>query len=260
MDLLPDIQFSRRRFFAISAVASLAGGLGIACGGPRLARAPGFPRQRWQYTAREKELLAKRSPSFEIVVRESPTGGLLRRHARPVPQGLDLSRVARRMEHTMRQAKGVGIAGPQVGLSLRIATLMLDYKTPHPRVIFVRNPLIVERSEQMNEGYEGCLSIPGVGGLVRRHQWIRVQHTSLEGEVLSQEAEGPNAVLWQHELDHLDGVLYVDLLLGELLPMEEVRRRRRLKHAPTSRPSGAELWPAGFRALWAANHAPIPLM
>jgi len=121
--------------------------------------------------------------------------------------------------------------------------LMLDYKTDHPRTVFVRNPLIAERSDETIEGYAGCLSIPGVGGLVRRNRGIRVEHATIEGEVVSCEAEGPNAVLWQHELDHLDGVLYVDKVLGELLPMEEVRRlRKQAEPADVSRgPSGEHL-------------------
>ena len=154
---------------------------------------------------------------------------------------MDLTAVAARMEQTMNAAEGVGIAGPQVGLALRVATLKLDYKTDAPTTIFVRNPVIVERSEETVEGYEGCLSVPGVGGLVRRSQWIALEHDTPEGETVRTEAEGPNAVLWQHELDHLDGVLYLDRLLGELLPMEEVRRRRKLAdEAADQAPAGSD--------------------
>jgi len=135
--------------------------------------------------------------------------------------------VAARMERTMRDAGGVGIAGPQVGLSLRIATLLLDYKTDAPHVLFVRNPVIVERSDETLEGYEGCLSVPDVGGLVRRNSWLRLEYEGVDGAPASAEAEGYNAVLWQHELDHLDGVIYLDRLLGALMPMDEVRRLRK---------------------------------
>jgi peptide deformylase len=143
------------------------------------------------------------------------------------------------MIETMNRASGVGIAGPQVGLALRVALLKLDYKTDNPYTVFVRNPVIVERSDETVDGYEGCLSIPGVGGLVRRNRWIRVEHVVADGEVVTTEAEDANAVLWQHELDHLDGVLYVDLLLGELLPMDEVRRlREELERGEQSRRFG----------------------
>ena len=163
---------------------------------------------------------------FDMVVRGCSDTNVLRLRARAVPAGADLEEVAARMEATMRAAGGVGIAGPQVGLSLRVATLMLDYKTDDPTVLFARNPRILERADDTAEGYEGCLSIPGVGGLVRRNTWVRVRYETAEGEPIEVEAEGPNAVLWQHELDHLDEVLYIDKVLGELLPMEEVRRLR----------------------------------
>ena len=219
---------TRRGFLSLSAtgLAGLAG-----CGGlSRIARAPGFPPEPWSLTPAEKRLLAAAREDFEVIIRSKRgkrAAGVLRALARPVPPGLDLSRVAARMERTMRRARGVGIAGPQVGLGLRVATLMLDYKTKKPYVLFVRNPVIVQRSDESMDGYEGCLSIPGVGGLVRRSRWIKVEYTDAAGRVQVKQAEGPNAVLWQHELDHLDGVLYVDRLLGQLLPMDEVRRRRK---------------------------------
>ncbi|HUT77555.1 MAG TPA: peptide deformylase, partial [Polyangia bacterium] len=76
-----------------------------------------------------------------------------------------------------------------------------------------------------------------VGGLVRRHAWIRVRHDGPGGEPLETEAEGYNAVLWQHELDHLEGMLYIDHLQGELLPMDEVRRLRKEQEERDVKPS-----------------------
>jgi peptide deformylase len=175
----------------------------------------------------ERRAIDSGRPDFEVVVRGCSDTLILRTRARPVPRGLDLTTITARMERTMRDAEGVGIAGPQVGLGLRVATLLLDYKTDNPRVLFVRNPIIAERSDETLEGYEGCLSVPGVGGLVRRNRWLRLEYDTAGGETATVEAEGYNAVLWQHELDHLDGVLYVDRLLGELLPMDEVRRLRK---------------------------------
>jgi peptide deformylase len=222
---------SRRAFLALSAggAAGLAAGCGgVGAAGSSLAPAPGLPPRAFAFTTQERQLVEAQGDEFAIVTRGAgKRASVLRRLARPVPPGLDLSAVARRMERTMRKAKGVGLAGPQVGLSLRVATLMLDARTKHPRTIFVRNPVIVERSDRTVEGYEGCLSVPGVGGLVRRHAWVRIQHTHRDGSVLHARADGFNAVLWQHELDHLDGVLYLDKLQGELLPMDEVRRRRK---------------------------------
>ena len=149
------------------------------------------------------------------------------RRARAVPDGRRLPpELPERMAATMRGAKGVGLAGPQVGLSLRVTTVLLDWTAPHPRLVFARNPQIVERSDDTIEFYEGCLSIPDVGGLVRRSRWVRVAFEQADGTPMVDEAEGPNAVLWQHEIDHLDGVLYPDRLLGELMPIDEMRRRR----------------------------------
>jgi len=179
--------------------------------------------------------------ALEIVVRDQSRGGMLRSRARRVSENLELGDLARRMEQTMKSAGGVGIAGPQVGLSLRLALLLLDYKTDRPRTLFVINPVIVERSDESALGYEGCLSVPGFGGLVRRSVWLRVRYRDLAGQRQVAEAEGANAVLWQHELDHLDGVLFVDHLQGDLLPMEEVRRRRRLMEQGLSHRSGSSL-------------------
>jgi peptide deformylase len=163
---------------------------------------------------------------FELIIRDGEDSRVLRTRARPVPDGMDLAEVAARMEKTMQDAGGVGIAAPQVGLSLRMAVLNVDYKTEYPRNLVVLNPCILERSDESRPGYEGCLSIPDKGGLVRRSEWIRVQYTTLDGEYCEEFYDGPNAVLWQHELDHLDGVLYVDRLIGDLLPWEEAKRLR----------------------------------
>jgi len=186
---------------------------------------PGVAPIAWSEA--ERRAIDAARPDFEVIVRGCSDTAVLRTRARAVPRGLDLDAVAARMERTMRDAGGVGIAGPQVGLGLRVATLLLDYKTDSPHVLFVRNPIIVERSDETLEGYEGCLSVPEVGGLVRRNRWLRLEYDGAEGGTIAAEAEGYNAVLWQHELDHLDGVIYLDRLLGALLPMDEVRRLRK---------------------------------
>lgn len=196
---------------------------------------------RFAWTVDERLRMDDQRDDFEVVTRGSGSARILRRRAREVPGDMHLGVIAKRMQAAMRRTGGVGIAGPQVGLGLRVSMLELDYKTDHPRTVFVRNPLILERSDETIEGYEGCLSVPDVGGLVRRNRWIKVSYQSLSGELLIAEAQGANAVLWQHELDHLDGVLYLDRLLGELLPMEEVRRRR--KQAEQQTPAEPEAAP-----------------
>ncbi|HUU00131.1 MAG TPA: peptide deformylase [Myxococcota bacterium] len=219
------MRWSRREMLALSGLATLP--LFSGCAGPSVSRR-GFV---WRDD--ESLRLNGRREEFEVVTRGSPGTRVLRLWARPVPAGLDLEDVARRMEAAMRHKGGVGIAGPQVGLSLRVAVLELDYKTDHPFTVFARNPLILERSDDTQDGYEGCLSIPDVGGLVRRNRWIKVRYETNAGKVVSTEAQGPNAVLWQHEIDHLEGILYVDKLQGDLLPMEEVRRLRKAAEQKT---------------------------
>lgn len=220
---------SRRKFLTLSAgFASIVGLSGLAGASPSsIALGPGFPPETWSWTPAEKQLLSQDRADFDLVIRGKEGASVLRSLTKPVPPNHNLEKVSQRMEETMMKAGGVGLAGPQVGLSLRVATLMLDYKSKTPKTIFVRNPCIIERSDEVIEGYEGCLSIPDVGGLVKRNKWIKLRYTSQEGELLTTEAEGYNAVLWQHELDHLYGILYIDKLQGELLPMEEVRRRRK---------------------------------
>ncbi|MBW2275905.1 MAG: peptide deformylase [Deltaproteobacteria bacterium] len=220
-------RIGRREFVALTSAAGASVLTGCAtrrC--PTTVATPaGAPAFDW--LPDERALIDAPGNEFDIVVRKSPNARVLRTRARPAPAGLDLTGVERRMIGAMDRAGGVGIAGPQVGLSLRVAVLKLDYKTDDPRVVFVRNPVIVERSGETVDGYEGCLSVPDVGGLVRRSRWIRVEHQSIDGTLETTEAEAYNAVLWQHELDHLDGVLYLDKLLGELKPMDEVRRLRK---------------------------------
>jgi peptide deformylase len=220
-------RISRRELITAASAAGLVGLAGCGAAKPPIT-VPGCPRGGpWAWLPEERPLVEASRPDFDVVVRKGPLSGVLRRRARAVPAGLDLDKIAARMEKTMLTAVGVGIAGPQVGLSIRCVTVMLDYKTKAPRILFIRNPVIVERSDESMEGYEGCLSVPGVGGLARRSRWIRVEHSAPDGAILTSEAEGYNAVLWQHELDHLDGVIFVDRLQGGLLPMDEVRRLRK---------------------------------
>lgn len=229
------VKITRRKM--LEGAASL-GALSLV-GLPAGCAAPGFG-----YRPDELRRIEAEGQDFAIVKVGAADAKVLRQRARRVPGELELQRVAGRMERAMRGAKGVGLAGPQVGLSLRMATLLLDWQKSHPRVVFARNPRIVERSDATIDYYEGCLSIPGVGGLVRRSRHIEVHYQGQNGEALVDRASGPNAVLWQHEIDHLDGVLYTDRIRGELLPMDEVRRRRKAatKVSHDWRPEGVLPW------------------
>ena len=114
------------------------------------------------------------------------------------------------MIETMHDAHGVGLAANQVGVPLRIAIIQLP-DDEEPTVLI--NPEVVRR-EGEREVQEGCLSIPDVRGRVPRHGRISVSATSREGTPYEFEAEGFDARVIQHEVDHLDGILYVDRMDG----------------------------------------------
>jgi peptide deformylase len=122
--------------------------------------------------------------------------------------------LAERMLETMRQANGVGLAAPQVGVSQRlfVAELPEDEEKNQPRQTYILfNPEIVKvRGEQI--GYEGCLSIPGYIGEVARHEQVAIKGLDERGRPVRLRAEGYLARVFQHEIDHLDGILYTDRL------------------------------------------------
>jgi peptide deformylase len=125
-----------------------------------------------------------------------------------------LQRLVDDMWETLREAPGVGLAAPQIGESIRV--LVAEYEDQ--RVAFV-NPEIVKRSEELVLGTEGCLSIPGyVGDDVPRSAAITVKGRDPKGKEIRVKAEGWYARIMQHEIDHLDGILYIDLI-----PSERVR-------------------------------------
>jgi peptide deformylase len=132
---------------------------------------------------------------------------------------------AERMLETMRNANGVGLAAPQVGVLQRffVAELPEDEENNEPRKTYiVFNPEIVKgKGEEI--GYEGCLSIPGYIGEVARQQEVTVKGFNERGRQVRFKVEGYLARVFQHEIDHLDGILYTDKLTDPdtLRPVEE---------------------------------------
>ncbi len=110
----------------------------------------------------------------------------------------------------MYRARGIGLAGPQAGLGRRIivANLSGDAEEKDREQVFI-NPQIVERSGEKREE-EGCLSLPGMAPLILRSEKLLVRYQDLEGQPHEREVEGLEAKLFQHEIDHLDGLLLVD--------------------------------------------------
>jgi peptide deformylase len=129
---------------------------------------------------------------------------------------------------TVKAANGVGIAAPQVNVSYQI---FIVASSPNPRYpdapkmepLEVINPKIISRSDQMIKDWEGCLSIPGIRGLVPRHKSLVVEYTTRKDERKTDELEGFIARIFQHEYDHLKGVVFLDHLesLGEVITEKE---------------------------------------
>ena len=122
--------------------------------------------------------------------------------------------LVRHMFDTMYHAEGVGLAAPQVGISKRITVLDVpdDEDEDQRHVIALINPRVVEASKDTEKGVEGCLSIPGIEESVVRPATVVVEGLSPDGEEVVIDAEGLLARALQHELDHLDGVLFLDHL------------------------------------------------
>ena len=117
------------------------------------------------------------------------------------------------MFDTMAAEGGVGLAAPQIGVGLRVVIFGFEHSQrypdapPVPMTILV-NPLITPLDDETEDGWEGCLSVPGLRGVVPRHTRIRYQGFTPDGEPLERSAEGFHARVVQHECDHLDGRLY----------------------------------------------------
>jgi len=122
----------------------------------------------------------------------------------------DLQAAIPRMFEIMYKARGIGLAGPQVALNHRIvvANLSGDPEKKADEQVFL-NPEIVERDGQMKEE-EGCLSLPGMYAMIVRADQVEVRYDTLDGKKIQRVAQGLEAKLFQHEIDHLDGILILD--------------------------------------------------
>jgi len=130
---------------------------------------------------------------------------------------LRLAILLKDMADTMYKAEGVGLAGPQVGMLRRVA--VVDVTEDHSGLLELVNPEIVE-SEGTQTGREGCLSVPGRQGVVTRPMKVRVRYQNRKGQWMETETEGFEARAICHELDHLDGRLYIDMMDRELTQEE----------------------------------------
>ena len=117
------------------------------------------------------------------------------------------------MDDTMRALNGAGIAAPQIGVSLRVVIFEVRENPRYPDVAPVPytmliNPVLTPLGDEQEAGWEGCLSVPGMRGLVSRFKRLRYQGSGVDGEPIDRTVEGFHARVVQHEVDHLDGILY----------------------------------------------------
>lgn len=143
-----------------------------------------------------------RSPNAEITNDELSSGSI--------------SKLAKEMFLVMYATEGVGLAAPQVGINKR---LMVYNESGNPKKwmseMIMINPKIIEFSDAKDVENEGCLSFPGMRGDVERSKWIKVEATNLKGKKFKKKFVGWEARIFQHEYDHLDGILYPDRLNEE---------------------------------------------
>jgi peptide deformylase len=140
----------------------------------------------------------------------------LLRHAQPVTRfdTPELHALVRDLLDTMAAANGAGLAAPQIGVDLQVVIFGSDQPNPRypeapvvPRTVLI-NPVITPLGDEEEEGWEGCLSVPGLRGVVPRWRRIRYQGFDVQGQPIDREAEGFHARVVQHECDHLWGKLY----------------------------------------------------
>ena len=144
----------------------------------------------------------------------------------------ELRRLAQDMFDTMYGAEGVGLAAPQVGVTKRLIVVDPREEGVTPRALV--NPRVVEESDETDRAEEGCLSIPGLKEVVERKAEVVVEAEDLDGETIRIEADGLHARVLLHEIDHLDGVLFVD----RVSPLKRKMLMKKWKKLRAAEPSG----------------------
>lgn len=158
---------------------------------------------------------------LEIVLYPDP---VLRQVAKPVKKVTpEVQKAARRMLEIMHDARGVGLAAPQVGIPWRlfVANATLE---PEDDLVFI-NPVLLNPGRKLVDAEEGCLSLPEIRGEVRRPQEITIQALDIEGRPFEMTSETLAARIWQHETDHLDGVMIID----RMPPVDRMACKRLLR-------------------------------
>ena len=162
---------------------------------------------------------------------------VLRERAKPVESfGPELKSLLQDMKDTMAAKNGAGLAAPQIGVSQRVVIFGVQKNPRYPDAEEVPftvlvNPKITMLTREIEEGWEGCLSVPGMRGVVPRYTRLRYSGLDENGQPFEREADGFHARVVQHEVDHLDGILYPMRMTDmsrfgfneELFPGEEIQ-------------------------------------
>jgi peptide deformylase len=158
----------------------------------------------------------------EIITVPHPT---LKKRARKVTVFNDkLQTLVDDMVDTMREAPGVGLAAPQVNSSLRVIVVEFgdeEDETVPPKLYTMVNPEITRHSQETVSGTEGCLSVPDLVGDVERYESVTVRYSTPEGKEKKIKAKNWLARIFQHEIDHINGVLFTDLASEVWVPLTE---------------------------------------
>jgi peptide deformylase len=132
------------------------------------------------------------------------------------------------MLETMKDASGIGLAAIQVGVPKRVAVIDLDPGGPSSKPIYLVNPRVVDVSDELTTYHEGCLSVPEIWDDVQRPTRVTVEFTDEKGRPQTIEAEGLLAICLQHEIDHINGLLFIDHL-SKLKRSIALRKSAKLK-------------------------------
>lgn len=120
------------------------------------------------------------------------------------------------MIETMQAVDGLGVAAPQISVNLRIFIARLNFNTANEIVVPMINSEFIKISDETEEGEEGCLSVPGKFGIVRRAKFVTIAYTNLRGQKQTLNLSDLNARIVQHETDHINGILFVDKMVREV--------------------------------------------
>jgi peptide deformylase len=137
------------------------------------------------------------------------------------------------MAETMYDAPGVGLAAPQIGVHQRVIVIDVAGKDEPPDLVVAINPVIVHAEGEEYEE-EGCLSVPKYSANVRRHARVVVKALNLEGEEVTWKADELLAIAFQHEIDHLDGILFID----HISPLKREIFRRKYRRTTDEQEGG----------------------